>query len=148
VKRLNGIDPIKGQSIFVDLAGGDGDEPDSLFAADDKTNIGDLHPDMLYGSNINLEYKAFDFLITLKCSKSIGPNQGINLGTYPISKNNIWMFTYFLIIKNLNCYENNELPGRIQTGYQQRKSNFYRLKRQSIKLIYPNTPRYWDSFNF
>jgi TonB-dependent starch-binding outer membrane protein SusC len=69
--KTNGIDPATGQPIFVDLAGGgvDGDEPDGLITSDDKTNIGDPHPDMLYGANLNLEYKGFDFLITLQGSK-------------------------------------------------------------------------------
>lgn len=35
----------------------------------DRTNIGDPHPDLLYGFNINLEYKGFDFNIAASGSR-------------------------------------------------------------------------------
>ncbi|AUS04801.1 SusC/RagA family TonB-linked outer membrane protein [Pseudotamlana carrageenivorans] len=50
-----GIDSATGEVIKVDK-NNDGNITDS-----DKTMIGSPHPDLLYGGNINLAYKAFDF---------------------------------------------------------------------------------------
>lgn len=53
--KTNGIDPATGEIIRVDTNG------DGNITNDDKTFIGSPHPDMLYGGNIRLGYKAFDF---------------------------------------------------------------------------------------
>ncbi|WP_299550846.1 TonB-dependent receptor [Seonamhaeicola sp.] len=53
--ETNGIDPATGEIIKVDT-NGDGSITDA-----DKTQIGSPHPSVLYGGNINLAYKAFDF---------------------------------------------------------------------------------------
>ena len=44
--------------IFVDANG------DGVIDDNDRTNIGDPHPDVTMGANINLAYKGFDFSIT------------------------------------------------------------------------------------
>ena len=47
-----------GDVIFVDVNG------DGVIDANDKTNIGDPHPDVNIGFNIHAEYKGFDFSVT------------------------------------------------------------------------------------
>jgi TonB-linked SusC/RagA family outer membrane protein len=53
--KTDGIDPATGEIVIVDTDGVSG------ITSNDKTYIGSPHPDMLYGGNINLEYKGFDF---------------------------------------------------------------------------------------
>lgn len=53
--ETDGIDASTGEIIFVDTNG------DNSITNDDKTKIGSPHPDILYGGNIRLDYKAFDF---------------------------------------------------------------------------------------
>ncbi|MCG8698431.1 MAG: SusC/RagA family TonB-linked outer membrane protein, partial [Bacteroidales bacterium] len=69
--KTDGIDPATGQPIFVDVAGGgeDGDEPDNVIDENDMTNIGDPHPDLLFGANINLEYKGIDLAVIVQGSQ-------------------------------------------------------------------------------
>ncbi|TVZ57335.1 TonB-linked SusC/RagA family outer membrane protein [Lutibacter sp. Hel_I_33_5] len=53
--KTNGIDPATGEVIKVDTDG------DGNITNADKTKIGTPHPDVLFGGNISLGYKAFDF---------------------------------------------------------------------------------------
>jgi len=53
--KTAGIDPETGAPIVVDV------NNDGEISASDLTNIGDPHPDLLYGATVNLEYKHFDF---------------------------------------------------------------------------------------
>ncbi|WP_226789190.1 SusC/RagA family TonB-linked outer membrane protein [Polaribacter reichenbachii] len=53
--QTNGIDPATGEVIIVDTDGVNG------ITNADKTNIGSPHPDVLFGGNISLGYKDFDF---------------------------------------------------------------------------------------
>ncbi|WP_299122796.1 TonB-dependent receptor [uncultured Tenacibaculum sp.] len=53
--KTNGIDPATGQINLVDT-NGDGSVNNA-----DKTMIGSPHPDVLYGGNVSLGYKNFDF---------------------------------------------------------------------------------------
>lgn len=53
--ETNGIDPATGEIIRVDT------NNDGTINNLDKTFIGSPHPDLLYGGNINLGYKGFDF---------------------------------------------------------------------------------------
>ncbi|EDP71353.1 putative TonB-linked outer membrane protein [Flavobacteriales bacterium ALC-1] len=53
--ETDGIDPATGEVIRVDTNG------DNVIDNNDKTFIGSPHPDVLYGGNINLGYKNFDF---------------------------------------------------------------------------------------
>ena len=53
--KTAGIDPATGEPIVVDVNG------DGEISASDQTNIGDPHPDLLYGATVNLEYRNFDF---------------------------------------------------------------------------------------
>ena len=53
--KTNGIDPATGEIIKVDT------NNDGTIDNLDKTFIGSPHPDVLYGGNINLAYKGFDF---------------------------------------------------------------------------------------
>jgi TonB-linked SusC/RagA family outer membrane protein len=53
--ETNGIDAATGEVIIVDTDGVAG------ITNADKTNIGSPHPDILFGGNISLGYKAFDF---------------------------------------------------------------------------------------
>ena len=53
--QTNGIDAATGEVIIVDTDGVAG------ITNADKTNIGSPHPDILFGGNISLGYKAFDF---------------------------------------------------------------------------------------
>ncbi len=62
--KTDGIDPATGEINFVDTNG------DNMINNSDKTKIGSPHPDMLFGGNINLAYKAFDF--NLQFQGSIG----------------------------------------------------------------------------
>ncbi|MEO9571966.1 MAG: TonB-dependent receptor [Polaribacter sp.] len=55
--KTNGIDAATGEVIIVDTDGLAG------ITNADKTNIGSPHPDVLFGGNISLGYKAFDFNI-------------------------------------------------------------------------------------
>ncbi len=55
--KTNGIDKTTGEPIVVDVSG------DGKITPDDQTYIGDPHPDMVFGGNIYLEYKAFDFKV-------------------------------------------------------------------------------------
>lgn len=62
--KTAGIDPATGEINFVDTNG------DNAIDSSDKTMIGSPHPDVLFGGNINLGYKAFDF--NLQFQGSIG----------------------------------------------------------------------------
>lgn len=53
--KTNGIDPATGQVNLVDTNG------DGTVNNADKTMIGSPHPDILYGGNVSLGYKNFDF---------------------------------------------------------------------------------------
>ena len=58
--KTNGIDPQTGAPIIVDTDG------NGSITNNDKTEIGSPHPDLLYGANINLGYKNFDFSLNLQ----------------------------------------------------------------------------------
>jgi len=62
--KTAGINPATGEINFVDTNG------DNTIDSSDKTMIGSPHPDVLFGGNINLRYKAFDF--NLQFQGSIG----------------------------------------------------------------------------
>ncbi len=51
-----------GDRIYKDISGPNG-EPDGQITADDKTVIGNGYPDFIYGLNINLGWKNFDFAL-------------------------------------------------------------------------------------
>tara|TARA_R110002096_G_scaffold122415_2_gene265282 strand:- start:11 stop:922 length:912 start_codon:yes stop_codon:yes gene_type:complete len=53
--KTDGIDPATGEVILADTDGVSG------ISIADKTMIGSPHPDVLFGGNIALGYKAFDF---------------------------------------------------------------------------------------
>lgn len=53
--KTNGIDPQTGEVIVVDV------NKDGEITAADITEIGDPHPDLIYGASLSLEYKNFDF---------------------------------------------------------------------------------------
>ena len=53
--KTNGIDAATGEPIIVDVDGSGDITPNDI------TNIGDPHPDILFGGQINLGYKDFDF---------------------------------------------------------------------------------------
>lgn len=53
--KTEGIDPQTGAIKVVDV------NKDGEITAADITEIGDPHPDLLYGASINLEYRNFDF---------------------------------------------------------------------------------------
>ncbi|MCH2033495.1 MAG: SusC/RagA family TonB-linked outer membrane protein [Tenacibaculum sp.] len=53
--KTDGIDPATGEINRVDTNG------DGSITNDDKTMIGSPHPDVLFGGNIRLGYKGFDF---------------------------------------------------------------------------------------
>ncbi|NJO92353.1 MAG: TonB-dependent receptor [Chloroflexia bacterium] len=55
-----GIDPATGDPIFVDQDK-DGDIDDN-----DRTNLGDPHPDIMYGASLYLEYKGFDLNVLMQ----------------------------------------------------------------------------------
>jgi len=52
---LPGYDPVAGDPIVVDVNG------DGMINEDDMTDIGNPHPDIILGMNINFTYKNFDF---------------------------------------------------------------------------------------
>jgi len=58
--KVTGIDPSSGDPIIEDVNG------DKKVDANDLTKIGDPHPDFIYGGNISLEYKGFDFNMFLQ----------------------------------------------------------------------------------
>ena len=60
--KTNGIDPATGEVIIVDTDGVAG------ITNADKTKIGSPHPDVLFGGNISLGYKAFDFNVQFQGS--------------------------------------------------------------------------------
>ncbi|TYA74391.1 SusC/RagA family TonB-linked outer membrane protein [Seonamhaeicola marinus] len=62
--KTDGIDPATGEIIKVDT------NEDGTITDADKTMIGSPHPDVLFGGNINLGYKAWDF--NLQFQGSIG----------------------------------------------------------------------------
>ena len=62
--KTDGINPATGEINFVDTNG------DNTIDSSDKTMIGSPHPDVLFGGNINLGYKGFDF--NLQFQGSIG----------------------------------------------------------------------------
>lgn len=53
--KTEGINPANGEIIVADVSG------DGEITAADITEIGDPHPDLLYGASLSLEYKNFDF---------------------------------------------------------------------------------------
>src|SRR5690554_7173167 len=53
--KTDGIDPQTGEVRVVDVSG------DGEISAADITEIGDPHPDLLYGASVSLEYMNFDF---------------------------------------------------------------------------------------
>ena len=62
--KTAGIDPATGEINKVDT------NADGTVNSDDKTMIGSPHPDLLFGGNVSLGYKAFDF--NLQFQGSIG----------------------------------------------------------------------------
>ncbi len=54
--KLEGAKP--GDLIFVDI------NKDGLITEDDRTMIGDPNPDIIFGLNLNIQYKGFDFSVT------------------------------------------------------------------------------------
>ncbi|MFB9056187.1 SusC/RagA family TonB-linked outer membrane protein [Mariniflexile ostreae] len=58
--KTNGIDDATGAPIIVDVDGSGDITPNDI------TNIGDPHPDILYGGQINLGYKDFDFNVNFQ----------------------------------------------------------------------------------
>ena len=58
--KTDGIDPATGAPIYVETDGNPG------ITANDKTFIGSPHPDLIYGGNIALGYKNFDFNVMLQ----------------------------------------------------------------------------------
>lgn len=58
--KTNGIVDTTGDAIFVDVNG------DGKITSDDQTMIGNPHPKLIYGGNINLSYKGFDFSVFLQ----------------------------------------------------------------------------------
>lgn len=58
--KTNGIDNVTGEPIIVDIDG------DGEISPNDITNIGDPHPDLLYGGQISLGYKNLDFNINFQ----------------------------------------------------------------------------------
>lgn len=61
--KTNGIDPLTGEVIVVDV------NDDKKITPADQTQIGDPHPDLNYGASISLEYKNFDFNMFLQGTK-------------------------------------------------------------------------------
>jgi TonB-linked SusC/RagA family outer membrane protein len=58
--KVSGIDPKTGDPIVVDTDGKPG------ISDADQTYIGDPHPDMIFGANVQLDYKGFDFSMFLQ----------------------------------------------------------------------------------
>jgi len=58
--ETNGIDSNTGAPIYVDTDG------NGEITANDKTMIGSPHPDLIYGGNVSLGYKNFDFNLMLQ----------------------------------------------------------------------------------
>jgi TonB-linked SusC/RagA family outer membrane protein len=58
--KTAGINPATGDAIFVDVNG------DGKITSDDQTMIGNPHPKLIYGGNINLSYKGFDLSVFLQ----------------------------------------------------------------------------------
>ena len=59
-----GLD-ANGMPVFKDISGPNG-VPDGVIDDNDKTNIGNPHPKLIYGANINLEYKGLELGIFLQ----------------------------------------------------------------------------------
>lgn len=61
--KTNGIDPATGEPIFVTEFGND---TSYLFIQDkDKQDIGSPIPKLIFGASVDLEYKNFDFTVTM-----------------------------------------------------------------------------------
>jgi len=58
--KTKGIDPATGDPIFVDI------DNDGEITDKDQTYIGDPHPNIIYGGNLSMEYKGFDFNLFLQ----------------------------------------------------------------------------------
>ncbi len=58
--KTNGIDKTTGDPIFVDTDGKDG------ITDDDRVNLGDPHPDIMYGASLFGEYKGFDLNVLIQ----------------------------------------------------------------------------------
>jgi TonB-dependent starch-binding outer membrane protein SusC len=58
--KTNGINPATGDAVFVDV------NNDGVITSDDQTMIGSPHPKLIYGGNINLSFKGFDFSVFLQ----------------------------------------------------------------------------------
>ena len=61
----DGVNKEDGSPVYRDIAGRDGDnnlvnEPDGKVDSDDRTIIGNPHPDFIFGLNNSLKYKNFD----------------------------------------------------------------------------------------
>ncbi len=67
-------DAVPGDVRFLDISGPDG-TPDGKITEDDKTMIGDPHPDWTFGLTFNCNYKGFD--LSLQAS-GVGGNQIAN----------------------------------------------------------------------
>ncbi len=67
-------DAVPGDVRFMDISGPDG-TPDGEITEDDKTMIGDPHPDLTFGLTFNCNYKGFD--LSLQAS-GVGGNQIAN----------------------------------------------------------------------
>ncbi|WP_010664587.1 SusC/RagA family TonB-linked outer membrane protein [Marinilabilia salmonicolor] len=61
--KTDGINPETGMPNVVDV------NEDGRISDADQTNIGDPHPDLLYGASLNLAYKGLDFRMFLQGTK-------------------------------------------------------------------------------
>lgn len=90
--ETNGIDPNTGDPIFVDQ------NDDGVITDDDRVNLGDPHPDIMYGATLSLEYKGVDLSVNLQ-------GQAGNQIVYG------WMRTDRLSSnRHINFYENRWTP--------------------------------------
>lgn len=84
--QTNGVDPATGELRRVDTDG------DGNITNADKTFIGSPHPDVLFGGNIALQYKAFDFNIQYQGSLGNDIFTSYNQPSRPITNKPVHYF--------------------------------------------------------
>ncbi|KAB8154217.1 SusC/RagA family TonB-linked outer membrane protein [Kordia sp. TARA_039_SRF] len=84
--QTNGVDPATGELRRVDTDG------DGNITNADKTFIGSPHPDVLFGGNIGMQYKAFDFNLQFQGSLGNDIFTSYNQPSRPITNKPVHYF--------------------------------------------------------
>lgn len=131
--KTDGINPATGEVNIVDTDGVSG------ITSNDKTMIGSPHPDMLYGGNISLAYKGFDFNLMFQGTKGNDIFAAYHQPSRPITNKPVEYFTG----RWKQAGDNASFPGAgnildaYQTDLMVEDGSYMRIKQIQIGYNFP-----------